>query len=229
MFGHTSQQAFQILRKNMALYLINQIGYKRGLRTTDHILVLKNIIDKYIQNTQRKYLFACFVDFKSAFDTVGGGGGGMFYKLLKMGIGGNFIKILRSTYSQTKYAVKINGFISRPFASSVGVKQGYVLSPLLFNLYLSVLPAVFNDNGCSPVNINSLSTNCLMFADDLALSSETAYGLQECINRLDAYCKKWSLNINLSKTKVIIFNKGGHKISKFKFHPHNNKIEIVQW
>ena len=62
-----------------------------------------------------------------------------------------------------------------------------------------------------------------------SLKSETADGLQENINRLDAYCKKWILNINLSKTKVIIFNKGGHKISKFKFHPHNNKIEIVQW
>ena len=111
----------------------------------------------------------------------------------------------------------------------VGVKQGCVLSPLLFNLYLSDLPAVFNDNDCSPVHVNSLSTNCLMFADDLVLLSETADGLQECINRLDAYCKKWSLNINLSKTKVIIFNKGGHKISKFKFHLHNNKIEIIQW
>ena len=124
--------------------------------------------------------------------------------------------------------MKINGFISRPFASSVGVKQGCVLSPLLFNLYLSDLPAVFNDNDCFPVHVNSLSTNCLMFADDLVLLSETADGLQKCINRLDAYCKKWSLNINLSKTKVIIFNKGGHKISNFKCHLHNNEIEIVQ-
>ena len=67
-----------------------QIGYKKGLRTTDHILVFKNIIDKYIQNTQRKYLFACFVDFKSAFDTVWRDG--MFYELLKIGIDTCFLR-----------------------------------------------------------------------------------------------------------------------------------------
>ena len=90
-----------------------------------------------------------------------------------MGMGGNFIKILQSMYTQTKYAVKINGFISRPFASSLGVNQGCVLSALLFNLYLSDLSAVFNDNDCSPVYVNPLSTNFLIFADDLVLLSET--------------------------------------------------------
>ena len=59
----------------------NQIGYKKGSRTTDHILTLKNIIDKYIHTTPRRYLYACFVDFKSAFDTVWREG--MFYKMVK--------------------------------------------------------------------------------------------------------------------------------------------------
>ena len=204
----------------------NQIGYKKGLRTTDHILVLKNIIDKYITKTPRKYLYACFVDFKSAFDTVWRDG--LFYKMLKMGIGGNFIKVLQSMYSQTKYAVKVDNRISEPFLSSVGVKQGCVLSPLLFNLYLSDLPCIF-DNSCDPVSVNALSTNCLLFADDLVLLSESSQGLNACINRLDTYCRKWGLTINLAKTKVIIFNKGGHKISKFKFFLQDNPIEIVQW
>ena len=48
----------------------NQIGYKKKSRTVDHILTLKNIIDKYILKAPRKYLFTCFMDFKSAFDTV---------------------------------------------------------------------------------------------------------------------------------------------------------------
>ena len=81
---------------------------------------------------------------------------GLFYKMLKMGIGGNFIKVLQSMYSQTKYAVKVDNRISEPFLSSVGVKQCCVLSPLLFNLYLSDLPCIF-DNSCDPVSVNALS------------------------------------------------------------------------
>ena len=66
------------------------------------------------------YHNACFVDLKSVFDTVWRDG--LFYKKLKMGIGGNFIKVLQSMYAQTKYAVKADNTISEPFVSSVGCK-----------------------------------------------------------------------------------------------------------
>ena len=70
----------------------NQIGFKPGSRTSDHILTLKTIIDKYINKLPRKYLFTCFVDFKSAFDTVWRLA--LFYKLLKCGIGGNYLSLI---------------------------------------------------------------------------------------------------------------------------------------
>ena len=202
-----------------------QIGYKKGARTTDHILTLKNIIDKYIQQTPRRYLYACFVDFKSAFDSVWRDG--LFYKLLQMGIGGNFLTVLQSMYSQVKYCVKIDGMVSKEFSSSVGVKQGCVLSPLLFNLYIADMPRIF-DETCDPINVHALSTNCLLFADDLVLLSESAAGLQNCLHKLKNYCQSWGLNINMSKTKVVIFNKGGMKITRYKFYLDQNDIEIVQ-
>ena len=148
---------------------------------------------------------------------------GLFYKMLKMGIGGNFIKVLQSMYSQTKYAVKVDNRISEPFLSSVGVKQGCVLSPLLFNLYLSDLPCIF-DNSCDL--LVWMHCHCLLFADDLLLLSESSQGLNACINRLDTYCRKWGLTINLAETKVIIFNKGGHKISKFNFFYKTTQLRL---
>ena len=67
-----------------------------------------------------------------------------------------------------------------------------------------------------------------MFADDLVLISESASGLQNCLTKLQHYCEKWCLTINIEKTKVIIFNKGGHKISRHKFILHDSSIEIVK-
>ena len=44
---------------------IHQIGYRKGSRTTDHILTIKSIIDQFINQLQRQYLYACFVDFNT--------------------------------------------------------------------------------------------------------------------------------------------------------------------
>ena len=203
----------------------NQIGYRKGSRTTDHILTLKSIIDKYISQTPRKYLFACFVDFRSAFDSVCRKS--LHFKLLKNGVGGNFLALIQDMYQDVQYCMKIDGEISKPFESSVGMKQGCVLSPLLFNMFLSDLPDIFGIN-CDAVCINDIDINCLMYADDIVIFSETANGLQSCLNALSEYCTKWQLTVNLDKTKIIIFNKGGHRISKYEFHLNGTIVEIVQ-
>ena len=171
-----------------------QIGFRKGCRTADHILTLKNIIDKYIYANTRKYLYVCFVDYKSAYDTIWRKA--LFYKLLQNGIGGNFLKIIQSMYSDVYYCVKLQGRLTQTFTSCNGVKQGCVLSPLLFNIFLSDFPSIFNDENCHPVTVNSNKLNCLMFADDLILISETAIGLQTCLNKLKQYTNKWNLTVN---------------------------------
>ena len=202
-----------------------QIGYREKSQTLDHILTLKNIIDKYINRTSRKYLFVCFVDFKAAFDSIWRQA--LFYKLAHLNIGGNFLRTIQSMYSNVQYSVKLQGGISRPFASTVGLKQGCVLSPSLFNLYMSDFPDIF-DSTCDLVTLKDSNLSCLMFADDVVLMSESSQGLQHCLNRLASYCNKWNLTINTSKTKIIIFNKGGHKISRFNFLLCDTEIDVVQ-
>ena len=105
--------------------------------------------------------------------------------------------------------------------------QGCVLSPLLFNIFLSDLPDIFNYE-CDPIKLNDVTISCLMFADDLVLMSESAFGLQKCLSHLEEYCNTWGLTINISKTKIVIFNKGGHSISRHKSFIYDNQIEIVQ-
>ena len=57
--------------------------------------------------------------------------------------------------------------------------------------------------------LNEVKINSLLYADDLALVATSPEDLQLKLNLLHEYCKKWKLNINLSKTKIVEFNKTG--------------------
>ena len=80
---------------------------------------------------------------------------------------------------------------------------------MLFNIFINDLTETF-DEKCALVRIGDYSLNCLLYANDLLLLSETQNGLKECIARLGHYAKVWKLSVNLKKTKIMVFNKLGH-------------------
>lgn len=203
----------------------HQIGFRKGARTGDHILVLKTLIDKYINRAGKSYLFVCFIDFSAAFDTIWRNA--LLYKLTQIGIGGKFLKIIQDIYASVSFVVKCENNITDSFETTVGVKQGCILSPIFFNIFLSDLPEIF-DSDCDPVNLNGNSLNCLMYADDLILLSESAKGLQCALDRLHNYCMKWKLLVNIDKSNIMIFNKGGHIISQFTFSYGNMNLNITK-
>jgi hypothetical protein len=151
----------------------------------------------------------------------------LFYKLIINGVGGNLLATIKDMYSKVIYHIKCRGGITEAIRSLNGVKQGCVLSPLLFNTFMYDLPGIF-DTSCHPVKLHDFPLNCLLYADDMVLLSETANGLQNCLEKLDTYCNRWKLKVNVQKTKIIIFNKGACKISKHTFYLGNEHIEITQ-
>ena len=199
---------------------------KTGSRTSDHLLIVRFLIDKYVNQQKGGKLFTCFVDLQKAYDTVPRCK--LFYSLLKdYSIGGKFLKILQEIYKENKVFVKLSDGLLQPFLTTIGVKQGCVFSPILFNLYINKICSIF-DKSCFPVKIGNSEINCLLWADDLLLCSETATGLQNCINKMEKYYDSLGLKINLKKTKVIIFNKKGLKLDKnFDFILGGNKVEIT--
>ena len=81
-------------------------------------------------------------------------------------------------YNNVKYRVKTNNCLTEDFNSKIGVKQGCNLSPTLFFFFkwpLKFLDPVRID---APIILDSLSINCLLYADDLLLISESKSGLQ---------------------------------------------------
>ena len=116
------------------LLTTNQLGFIKGSRTSDAHVILDNLIDEYCQKNN-KYIYSCFVDFEKAFDTIPRDL--LFKKLFNMGITGNFFNILKQLYIDDKASLKMQNYISKPFPTNQGVRQGRVLSPLLFNLYMA--------------------------------------------------------------------------------------------
>ena len=75
--------------------------------------------------------------------------------------------------------------------------------------------------------LNSLKLNCLLYADDIVLLSETAEGLQNSLDKLSQYCKKWGMEINIDKTKSLVFNSTG-RLFPVTFMIDNQLIEKVK-
>ena len=99
----------------------NQIGFSKKSRTSDHIFVLKCILEMYLK-TDTKKLFVCFVDFHKAFDTVIHPG--IRYKLIRNGINGLFYRTIYNMYSSSMVSIKIGNKLTEPFTSSLGSVKG---------------------------------------------------------------------------------------------------------
>ena len=88
--------------ENNNLICPEQIGFRKDLRTSDHTLTLKTLIDKAFKS--KKYLFSCFVDFSKAFDTVNRVA--MFHKLTQYNITGPFSNTIKDMYNSLLCSVK---------------------------------------------------------------------------------------------------------------------------
>jgi hypothetical protein len=197
-----------------------QIGFKAKCRTSDHIFVIRTLTDKYKKD--KKPLYMCFVDFRKAFDSISHTC--LLYKLLTMNMNGLVYRIIKNMYSKINLQVKVGKGLTGRFTSNVGVRQGDNLSPTLFNLYINDIPNIFDDS-CNPVRLSSRALNCLLYADDLVLMSESEAGLQNSLLKLELYCNKWGLTVNAQKTKALIINPTKTSPTELKFA--GNSIEWV--
>ena len=136
---------------------------------------------------------------------------------------------MKSLDCNSTCSIKIDENKTQPFSYSRGVRQGCILSPLLFNLCLNNLPHLLQNTLPDPFVLpNGKKIHSLLYADDLVILSRSKTGLQSCLNALSLYCDKWKLKINLKKTKIIVFQKGPKKSIDIKFNIGSESNEIIR-
>ena len=208
----------------------SQAGFRKNCRTTDHIFTLFSLLKKSI--SKGKYFYIRFVDFRKAYDSTCRKR--LLYKLEETGLIGKILDIIKSIYKSPKGSLIHQEFIRQTFLTTISLKQGDVLSTILLNIYINDLSRRLLENSRSPDTVNDLpylddtKINNLLFADDLANFSLSKEELQKQISMLEQYSNEWGLELNLSKTKIMIFNKQGATIRKFKFYFQGQEIEIVK-
>ena len=114
---------------------------------------------------RNKCLYCCYIDFQKAFDLVWQKG---LWKAMKFfGYPKKYIHLLQALYKQSASAVRVNGELTNFFKTSVGVRQGCVLSPQLFNILLEVVMLYTTHDTTTGIEIQGHLINNLRFASML--------------------------------------------------------------
>ena len=190
-----------LMLDRMMLYLYtndNQFGFKTGHCTDMAIFAIKEIINYYKEKNST--MFVCFLDASKAFDRINHGI--LFMKLKKRGLPETWLRLLKYWYSNQKCYIRWGSMLSEPFSVSNGVRQGGILSPFLFNVYMDDLSDTLNM--CSAGAYAGHFSNHLMYADDIVLYAPSVKGLQRLINTCDDYGKHNDILYNSKKSCVLI-------------------------
>ena len=140
-----------------------QAGFRAGRSTTEQIFNLRILCEKYLQHQQN--LYHVFIDFKKAFDRVWHAA--LWATMRKYNISANLVRTIEQLYDKATSADQMNGSIGEWFRTTVGVRQGCLLSPTLFNIFLERIMSDALEEHDGKVSIGGRNITNLRFADDI--------------------------------------------------------------
>ena len=184
-----------------------QAGFRQFRSTEDQVTYLSQEIEDAFQ--EKKVLFATWIDLQKAFDKVWTDG--LLVKAQRCGVGGRMYKWITSFLHNRKARVTVDGKLSRKFLLQHGVPQGGVISPTLFLIFIDDLIKKL------PKGIKAA-----LYADDLVMwcaeeyATTATYRMQEAVNVLAAWAKRWNVSINKDKSSTTLFTLTKQQAGKIK-------------
>jgi len=205
-----------VLNKRLGAFLLGgkkispeQGGFRSHHECIEHAIILSEVLRRRV--AEKKSTFVGFIDFAKAFDTVWREA--LLLKLSNSGVQGRMLRMIRALYRRTEATVRVNGQFTNTFATRLGVRQGGVLSPLLFLVFIDDLVAALRAKGIG-VFVPGLQSDDpfsprpklpgLLWADDIVILAESQEALREAFAVVDLWCKQWLMSVNSKKSNVML-------------------------
>ena len=185
-----------------------QFGFQQGCSTVQCTWAVQETISHYLRRGSDVY--CCLLDFSKAFDKVNYDQ--LFKKLLSREVPTVVLRLVLFIYLNQSCFIRWNSVDSDRFSVKNGVRQGAILSPSLFCVYLDTLLTQLRDAGLG-CHIGGLFVGAYGYADDVLLLAPTRQGLQEMLHICEDFSACHSMQFSTdpipskSKTKCLIFSR----------------------
>ncbi len=181
------------------IFVDEQAGFRKERSTVDQLFILFETI----RSRRPKATYVAFLDIAKAYDKVYRNG--VWYKLWKLGIRGKMWRVLKNIYRKVESCVLLGDRRTAWFLIEVGLRQGCILSPILFLLFINDLRDVVGRLN-KGVQVGDRKLSILFFADDIAVVAESKEDLEEMLDCIYSYGVHWRIKWNLDKSGVIVFH-----------------------
>ena len=200
-----------------------QYGYRRNTSTQLAVSSLKEVIYSYTERGST--IYACFLDMSKAFERINHSL--LLKKLHKTTLPKYVITAINFILANGRVNVSCHGAQSVEWGIEKGTRQGGVLSSHLFSIYIDdILKEMLKENyGCF---LGITKMNIQGYADDLVIFCPTAGGLRKLLHKFETMANAHCLEINTSKTKIVIFHNNVNPHRDVCFEMNRQKIEIVK-
>lgn len=198
-----------------------QFGFRNALGTREALFSIQVLFQR--ARDVNHDIFACFIDYQKAFDKVQHDK--MMEILESIGLEKQDLRIIANLYWNQTSSVRIESEESDEVLIKRGVRQGCVLSPLLFNIYSEQIFREALENTSDGVIVNGECINNIRYADDTVIISNDLEGLQRLMNRVVEVSERYGLRMNTKKTKFMIISKNRRMEGQLLIH--NRPIQRV--
>lgn len=213
------RRIYRKLEENMA---DTQFGFRNGYSTRDALFAYNILIQRCLDVNQSVYV--CFIDYNKAFDKVRHN---QLIEILKMkNLDTRDIRIITNLYFNQTANIRIQQQTTSSVEIKRGVRQGCVLSPLLFNIYSEEIFARALTEDIKGIKVNGTYINNLRYADDTILLAENMSDLQEMLNNVTKTSRQYGLTLNIKKTKYMVVTK--EDSSPEKLYVERQELERVE-
>uniref|UniRef100_A0A8D8Q762 Craniofacial development protein 2 n=1 Tax=Cacopsylla melanoneura TaxID=428564 RepID=A0A8D8Q762_9HEMI len=181
-----------------------QFGFMKGVGTRDALFSLQVLFQRC--RDVNCDIYACFVDYQKAFDRIRHEK--MIEILKTIGMDGKDLRIIRNLYWNQTATIKLSNEDKTEEVNILrGVRQGCIISPLLFNLYSEEIFKEALYEGDEGILLNGERLNNIRYADDTVIFADSLEGLQSLITKVNTVSENYGLQMNIAKTKFMIISK----------------------